>query len=122
MNSTVEISQEEMIVRVKEAIGTTKFFTVTFYKNNGTLRTLNGRGRVRTFGVKTKGRSWNPEPTGRVFMWDRQKNEYRTVNASRTIEATIDGVTYKTRGEILYSTEGEIVYSTEGKVLTPERT
>lgn len=121
MNNVLTISQEEMIERVMKAVRTTKFFTVTYRKDDGSLRTLNGRGRVRTYKLGNPGRAWNPEPTGRVFMWDRQKGAYRTVNAKRTIEATIDGVTYKTRGEILYSTEGEVVYTTEGKAITPER-
>lgn len=102
----VLISQKEMMQRVLTAVQGNKFFTVTYHKDDGSLRKLNGRGRVRTFGVKTKGRTWNPEPTGRCFMWDRHKGGYRTVNMKRTVEATIDGVTYTTRGENLM---GEIV-------------
>ena len=58
-----------------------KIFTVTFEKKDGSLRTMNCRGRVYNHlagGQKT----WEPRDFNMINVWDIHNRGYRTVNAN----------------------------------------
>jgi len=82
--------------QVREVIESTKgrIFGVTFIKKNRTTRVLNGRLGV-TKGLKGTGGSWNPKAlgTGR-FVYDVQKEGYRTVLYDKVTALRVNGVIY----------------------------
>ena len=62
------LPNEETAQLIDEFVGT-KFFTVSFIKNDGTVRILNGRSRDRKFEHKRY-----------LLAWDAEEKEYRFVN------------------------------------------
>lgn len=74
-----------------------KFFSVDYIKKDGTPRKLTGLTGVRK-DLKGGDRSWNPEETGRMFVWDRNadpsKARYRTVDLKTVTAIRINGKEY----------------------------
>lgn len=68
-----------------------RFLTVTFLKDDGSVRTLNGRVGVRYRGQPTDYRS---DSTNRKFylLYVPGKG-YRRINAEAVLEVSLDGVT-----------------------------
>jgi len=56
-----------------------KIFTASFYKTDGTMRTMNCRCRV-TKHLKGGKLKYNASKKGLLPVYDLQKEEYRTVN------------------------------------------
>lgn len=78
-----------------------KILGITFTKNDGTVRRMNG-----IFGVKrfVKGGVFNGDPRKYIVIWDINKRDYRSVN-----RLTISEVRY-----------GKYVYRIGDMILTPE--
>lgn len=56
-----------------------KFFTVTFTKKNGELRTINGRCGVHKY-VKGVGLGYDPAKKDYVIVREVNQGQYRTIN------------------------------------------
>ena len=70
-----------------------RFFTVTFVKQDGTLRTMNARVGV-TSHIKGTGTSRAGTNDKYLTVFDAQKRAYRTINLDTIKSAKIDGVTF----------------------------
>lgn len=74
-----------------------KFFTVTFYKADGKLRTLNGRLGVNKYLKHFQGRITNPQPyvhetTNKyLVVYDVHAKGYRNVDVTNITSIKIDG-------------------------------
>ncbi|MHA5540330.1 hypothetical protein ACVSNP_23420 [Pseudomonas aeruginosa] len=68
-----------------------RFLTVTFVKDDGTIRTMNGRVGVRYRG---KPADYRRDSTDRKFyLLYVPGRGYRRINAEAVLEVTLDGVT-----------------------------
>ena len=70
----------------KELVGS-KFFSITFYKKDGTKRTMNGRLGVTKY-VKGTGK---PKPNSIVTVYEVNKRQYRSFDISRLISVKTKG-------------------------------
>lgn len=66
-----------------------RFFTVTFEKKNGELRTLNGRIGVAK---ALKGGKSTVDTSKYLIVYENSTDGYRCVNRDRIIEASVDGM------------------------------
>ena len=90
---------------IEAAVGTGRFFTVTFVKEDGSLRTIVGRCGVRK-GVKGTGK---PAPAGVIRGWEVVRDargriaggQWRSFHTDRVVAIRVDGVTYEAAGERL---------------------
>lgn len=73
-----------------------RFFTVTFTKQDGTLRTMNARVGV-TSHIKGTGAPRAGTNDKYLTVFDAQKRAYRTINLDTVTSAKIDGVTFTIR-------------------------
>jgi len=69
-----------------------KFFTVTFYKADGKLRTLNGRLGVSKHIKHFKERVTNRHPSKYLVVYDVHAKGYRNVDVTSISSIKIDGV------------------------------
>lgn len=84
---------------ITAAVSTGRMFTVTFVKEDGTLRTMTGRTGVRK-GVKGTGK---PAPSGIVRVWEVVRDargrfcggQWRSFNTERVVWLRVDGRTYE---------------------------
>ena len=70
-----------------------KFFTVTFRKKDGSLRTLNGRLGVH-FG-KQLGKPTTAGIPKYIVVYDVQKRAYRNINTDTVLEVKMKGKTFQ---------------------------
>lgn len=66
-----------------------KMLTVTFVKQDGTERVLNGRIGVTKY---IKGSSLNKNPTEYITMYDVKNKGYRSVNRSSIVAIRCNGI------------------------------
>ena len=69
-----------------------KFFTVTFTKKDGSIRTLNGRLGVTKY---LKGGKSTLSPDQFITVYDVQSKGYRAVNVDTIQSVTVDGILYQ---------------------------
>lgn len=69
-----------------------KFFTVTFTKKDGSIRTLNGRLGVTKY---LKGGKSTLNPDQFITVYDVQSQGYRAVNVDTIQSVTVDGILYQ---------------------------
>ncbi len=86
---------KSLIALLKQTNG--RFFTVTFTKKNGEVRTMNCRLGVKKFlkNGDTVNRSITDikEPKQYLNVWDNTKRAYRSVNMETIIAVQVDGMT-----------------------------
>ena len=73
-----------------------KFFTVTFYKADGKLRTLNGRLGVTKHIKHFKERVTNKHPSKYLVVYDLHAKGYRNVDVTNITSIKIDGYEHVT--------------------------
>ena len=69
-----------------------KFFTATFIKKDGSIRTMNCRTDVKKH--LRGGRNPNQNPD-HVFVYDLESGGYRTIDTTKVIEIHSQGFTFK---------------------------
>lgn len=81
------------MITLSEIIKNTKgkFFTVTFTKKDGTIRTLNGRLGVNKY-LKGGKSTLNPEQF--ITVYDMKNEGYRAVNVDTIQSVIVDGIEY----------------------------
>lgn len=80
-----------------------KIMTVTFVKQDGTMRDLNGRIKV-TKHLKNTGEHTNTVDRSKyIVMYDLKKKGYRSVNRETILSVKIDGVKIVTGNSGLYN-------------------
>jgi len=77
--------------RIVTALVQDKFFTVTFYKADGKLRTLNGRLGVTKHIKHFKERVTNKHPSKYLVVYDLHAKGYRNVDVTNITSIKIDG-------------------------------
>lgn len=94
-----EISLEQakqLIVNTSKANGGKGgFFTVTFVKKDGSIRTLNGRLDVKKY-LRGGSLSYDPSAFNLIPVFDVQAKGYRMINANTIISLKIGGKSYTT--------------------------
>lgn len=70
-----------------------KFFTVTFVKKDGTIRTMTARTGVRK-GVKGVGLKFNAEDRNLKVVWSCDAETFRMVNLNTILSVKFKGVIY----------------------------
>lgn len=78
-SNTKRISKTKAVALINNSKG--RFFTVTFVKNNGTTRTINGSRKNQT-------------PLGNITMYSAKDKGYRTVNPNTIRSLVINETTY----------------------------
>jgi len=89
-----------------EAFGQGRFATVVFRKNDGTMRTLNGKTNVRK-AVKGVGANYDARERGQIRVFDVNLREngqrvggYRTVTANKVVSISANKKVYELVGEL----------------------
>ena len=75
---------------VYDLVADGKFFTATFTKKDGTVRTINGRTGVHKF-TSGVGRKYDPKKKGLITVWETT-GQYRTVNINTISRIAAHGV------------------------------
>ena len=70
-----------------------KFFTVKFYKKDGSLRTMNARLGVKKH-LKGGKQTYNPDSFNYLIVFDIKKGGYRTINVNTITEILFKGSKY----------------------------
>ena len=78
-SNTKRISRTEAVKLINNSKG--RFFTVTFVKNNGNTRTINGSRKNQT-------------PLGNITMYSAKDKGYRTVNPNTIKSLSINDTMY----------------------------
>lgn len=72
------------------------FISITFYKKDGSKRTINGRTGVKKYLSKNPEKKvWNREPTPYVVLYDVRKREYRHANINTAEKIVVNKTEYK---------------------------
>lgn len=87
----IPIYREELVKMIKNTKGA--FFTVTFVKKDGSIRTMNARLNVKKY-LRGGSLPYDPIKKGLIPTFDVQKGEYRMINEKTIISAIIDGNNY----------------------------
>ncbi len=82
------MKKETILNMIKRNKG--KFFTVTFVKKDGNIRTINCRTNVQKY-TNGKGLKFDPIKKNLLPVYDVQLNEYRFVNILTIIDLNILG-------------------------------
>lgn len=81
-----------------------KIMTVTFVKQDGTIRRLNGRVGVRKH-LKQTGESNNTIDRSKyIVMYDLKKNGYRSVNRETIVSVKINGAVVSNPKNVIVNT------------------
>ena len=80
---------------MKDLIESTKgkFFTVTFVKKDGTIRTMTARTGVRK-GVKGNGLKFNPSERNLKVVWSCDAESFRMINLNTILGIKFKGKNY----------------------------
>lgn len=84
-NNTKTTNRTNAVTMITETKG--KFFTVTFKKANGQVRTINGN-------YKTPRR---PNPLGYLNIYSMKDRGYRNVNPQTITEVRVNNIVYKVK-------------------------
>lgn len=85
------VSRDELVKLIKNTKGA--FFTVTFVKKDGSVRTMNARLNVKKY-LRGGTLPYDPIKKGLIPTFDVQKREYRMINEKTLISAVIEGINY----------------------------
>ena len=85
------VSRDELIKMIKGTKGA--FFTVTFVKKDGSIRTMNSRLGVKKY-LRGGTLPYDPIKKGLIPVFDVKLKEYRMINQKTIISANIDGINY----------------------------
>lgn len=80
---------EKLIELLKETGG---IFNVKFYKQDGTLRSINARFGVRK-GVNGKGLRYDPYERNNIIVFSMNDNGFRTVKLDNVVSIKFNGYT-----------------------------
>lgn len=80
---------ENLIDLLKETGG---IFNVKFYKQDGTLRSMNARFGVRK-GVNGKGLRYDPYERNNIIVFSMNDNGFRTVKLDNVVSIKFNGLT-----------------------------
>lgn len=80
-----------------------KIMTVTFVKQDGTVRELNGRIKVTKHLKNTGENTKTVDRSKYIVMYDLKKKGYRSVNRETILSVKIDGVKIVTGNSGLYN-------------------
>jgi hypothetical protein len=80
---------ENLIDLLKETGG---IFNVKFYKQDGTLRSINARFGVRK-GVTGAGLKYNPSERNNIVVFSMNDNGFRTVKLNNVVSIKFNGLT-----------------------------
>ena len=80
---------------MKDLIESTKgkFFTVTFVKKDGTIRTMTARTGVRK-GVKGNGLKFNPIERNLKVVWSCDAESFRMINLNSILSIKFKGINH----------------------------
>lgn len=90
-----KLSRVKLESMIKSAKG--KFISVTFVKKNGEVRKLHGRTGV-TKDLRGGVNKVVKDTNSYITVWDKSKQEYRTVNLDTVSELHMCKHTYKVEG------------------------
>lgn len=77
-----------------------RFLTITFRKNDGTVRTINGRFGVTWKGQKAEVVSTTKDKTKTYYrIWSSADRGFRMVNADSIMMVSVDGLVMFNKGE-----------------------
>lgn len=91
-NSGKIIDRTKVLYEIKDNRG--KFFSCEFIKADGTLRKLHGRTGVTKY-LKGGVNKVQKKSNSLVTAWDRQQEDYRTINIKTISKLTMQGVVYR---------------------------